>query len=61
MGKPITAVYKDQSGEWRWRFRAGNGEIMAVSSEGYYGKYGCKRAAKTVQKEFPNAPIIELD
>lgn len=31
-------LYKDASGEWRWRFRAANGEIVADSAEGYVNK-----------------------
>ncbi len=27
--------YKDSKGEHRWRIRAGNGEIIADSAEGY--------------------------
>ena len=34
---------------WRWRFRAaGNGEIMAVSSEGYVALKDCQAAARRV-------------
>ncbi len=29
------AYYKDERGEWRWRLRAENNEIIAASSEGY--------------------------
>lgn len=31
-------IYKDKDGEWRWRMRAANGEIMADSGEGYTRK-----------------------
>ncbi|HVM09484.1 MAG TPA: DUF1508 domain-containing protein [Acidimicrobiales bacterium] len=31
-------VYKDDAGEFRWRLRAANNEIIAVSSEGYRNK-----------------------
>ena len=27
--------YVDARGEWRWRFRAANGRIVATSGEGY--------------------------
>ena len=30
--------YRDRRGKWRWRFVAGNGEIVAVSSQGYVRK-----------------------
>lgn len=28
-------VYEDAVGEWRWHRKAGNGEILSASSEGY--------------------------
>jgi len=31
-------VYCDVAGEWRWRARAGNNEIVADSAEGYADK-----------------------
>lgn len=37
-------IYK-QKGEWRWRIRARNGRILAVSSEGYKGRHHCARMA----------------
>lgn len=33
--------YKDKSGEWRWRRRAGNGKIVGASSEGYATRREC--------------------
>lgn len=37
MTRPQAEVYADEAGEWRWRLRAGNGEIVA-SGEGYTTK-----------------------
>ena len=34
-------VYRDKKGEWRWRFIAKNGRIIAVSSEGYKNMSDC--------------------
>lgn len=31
-------IYKDKKGEWRWRYRAANGRILADSAEGYVDK-----------------------
>lgn len=28
-------LYRDQAGEWRWRYTAGNGRILGVSPDGY--------------------------
>ena len=42
--------YQDKAGEWRWRFVAANGRIMADSGEGYPTKRGAVRAqARFVQ------------
>jgi len=31
-------VYQDKRGEWRWRRKASNGQIVGASSEGYKSK-----------------------
>jgi len=40
MGNPKFEVYKDAAGEFRFRLKAPNGEIIAVS-EGYTTKANC--------------------
>ncbi|MEO0999126.1 MAG: DUF1508 domain-containing protein [Pseudomonadota bacterium] len=30
--------YQDKRGEWRWRRKASNGQVVGASSEGYKGK-----------------------
>lgn len=34
-------IYKDNAGEWRWRRKAANGEIVGASTEGYVNKSDC--------------------
>ena len=34
-------IYKDRSGEWRWRRTASNGKIVGASAEGYVNKQNC--------------------
>lgn len=41
-------IYEDAASEWRWRVRAGNGEIVA-QSEGYTTKADAKRGAETMR------------
>ena len=48
-------VYKDKSGEWRWRLKATNGQIVATSGEGYVNKSGCESGIVLV-KDASNAP-----
>ena len=33
--------YKDAYNQWRWRFKANNGKIIAISSEAYHNKQDC--------------------
>jgi uncharacterized protein YegP (UPF0339 family) len=39
-------LYKDDSGNWRWRLRAGNNKIVAASTEGYVNKSDAKENAR---------------
>jgi uncharacterized protein YegP (UPF0339 family) len=50
-------VFKDSSGQFRFRLRASNNEIIAVS-EAYTSKAACLNGIDSVKK---NAPIAELD
>ena len=58
MAKPDFEVYKDDRGEWRWRFQASNSKIIADSSEGYVNKQDCLHGISLVKKEAPNAKNI---
>ncbi len=49
--------YKDDAGEYRFRKRAGNHEIVA-SSEGYTTKASVLEAAR---REYPDLEIKEVD
>ena len=52
-------VYKDIAGEYRFRLKAPNGEIIAVS-EGYKAKKSCMNGIESVKKNAPKATIVEL-
>jgi len=39
-------LYKDGSGEWRWRRTAPNGRIVAASSQGYKNRSDCEDNAR---------------
>ena len=39
-------IYKDKRGEYRWRRRASNGNIVGSSCEGYVGRSSCKANAE---------------
>jgi len=53
-------VYKDKKGEYRFRLKAGNGEIIAVG-EGYTQKAGCLNCIESIKKNAAEAKIVELD
>jgi uncharacterized protein YegP (UPF0339 family) len=49
-------VYRDTAGEWRWRVRAHNGEIVGDSGEGYRRRWYARRAAR---RAFPGLRCVE--
>jgi uncharacterized protein YegP (UPF0339 family) len=50
-------VYKDSSGQFRFRLRAANNEIIAVS-EAYTIKASCMNGIESVKT---NAPVAEIN
>ena len=61
MGDYSFAIYKDKAGEFRWRFEAPNGQIMATSGEGYTERNDCREAVVKIQSEAAAAHIRVLD
>ncbi len=53
-------VYKDKSGEYRFRLKAGNGQVIAIS-EGYKSKTSCMNGIESVKKNAPTAAIVEIE
>jgi uncharacterized protein YegP (UPF0339 family) len=51
-------MYKDISGQWRWRLRAANNRTIADSGESYWNKNDCLSAINLVKGAF-NAPVYE--
>jgi hypothetical protein len=56
--EPIFEWYKDKAGKYRFRLKAANGEIIAVS-EGYASKEGCTIGIESVKKNAAMAKIVE--
>jgi uncharacterized protein YegP (UPF0339 family) len=50
-------IYKDRKGEYRWRLRARNGEIIADSNEGYSRKASCKHGIDLVKQQAASAAV----
>ena len=53
---PKFEVYTDKAGEFRFRLKATNGQIIAVS-EGYKAKDSCLNGVESVKKNAPDAEI----
>lgn len=53
-------IYKDHRGEFRFRLKAPNGEIIAVSGEGFTSKQSCQKSIEAVRKYAVSAQIHDL-
>ena len=53
------AMYRDTQNQWRWRYTASNGKIIAVSSESYWNKADCQHSISLI-KASANAPVYEV-
>ena len=53
---PKYEIYTDKSGEFRFRLKARNGEIIATS-EGYKSKSGCVNGIESVKKNALGAEV----
>jgi len=52
-------VYTDKSGKFRFRLKAGNGEVIAVG-EAYNSKDSCLKGVDSVKRNAPDAAIVEV-
>ena len=50
-------VYQDKGGEFRWRLRAQNGQVIATSGDGYKEKRACLAGIESVKKHAGDAPV----
>lgn len=57
---PKYEVYKDNAGEFRFRLKARNGEIIATS-EGYKAKASCLNGIESIKKNAPDAEIVNAE
>lgn len=54
---PKFEVYKDKAGEFRFRLKATNGQIIAVG-EGYKALAGCLKGIESIKKNAVDAKIV---
>jgi uncharacterized protein YegP (UPF0339 family) len=50
-------LYKDKSGEFRFRLKAGNGEIIATSSESYPSKAAALNGIDSIKRNAAEAKV----
>ena len=56
---PKFEMYLDKAGEYRFRLKAKNGEIIATG-ESYKAKAGCLNGIDSIKRNAPDAEIINL-
>ena len=55
---PKYEVYQDKAGEFRFRLKAKNGEII-VTGEGYKAKSSCLNGIDSIGRHAPEAVLVE--
>jgi len=55
---PKFEMYEDKAGEFRFRLKARNGQVIATS-EGYKTKAACENGIASVAKNAPEAEIVK--
>ncbi|BDZ39407.1 YegP family protein [Microbacterium suwonense] len=53
-------LYEDKSGDWRFRLKAGNGEIIATG-QGYASKSGAVNGIDSVRRNAADAEVVEVE
>ncbi len=56
---PKFEVYVDKAGEFRFRLKSRNGEIIATG-EGYKAKASCLNGIDSVRRNAPDAELVEI-
>ena len=52
-------LYTDAGGKWRFRLKAGNGQVIAVG-EAYESKAAAQNGIESNKKNAPDAPVVEV-
>jgi uncharacterized protein len=54
-------LYAAKNGKYRFRLKAGNGEIIAVASEDYESKAAAKKGISSIMKTAATATLVDLE
>jgi uncharacterized protein YegP (UPF0339 family) len=52
-------VYKDAKDEFRWRLKAGNGQVIATAGQGYKSKADCEHGIQIIKDGAAEAKVEE--
>jgi uncharacterized protein YegP (UPF0339 family) len=58
-GDAAFELYEDDAGEWRWRLRRRNGDILADSGEGYASRSDAREGIESVKRHGPGAETVD--
>ncbi|WP_435115246.1 DUF1508 domain-containing protein [Halolamina sp. C58] len=54
-------LYEDGGGEWRWRLRHRNGNIVATSGEGYSRRHNAQKGLESVRRNALGATLLRVE
>ena len=57
---PKFELYTDKAGEFRFRLKARNGEII-VTGEGYKAKASCLNGIDSIRRNAPDSPVVKVE
>ncbi len=52
-------IYQDAKGDYRFRLKAGNGQVIATG-QGYKSKTACLKGIESVRKNAPEAKLVAV-
>ena len=53
-------LYKSPNGEYRWRLRSTNGQVIATGGEGYSSKAAAQNGIQSVKRAAADASVEEV-
>jgi len=59
MVEPKFEIYRDTNGEHRFRLKASNGEVIAIS-EGYTSRSACLNGIQSVRNNAAIAKVVDI-
>jgi uncharacterized protein YegP (UPF0339 family) len=56
----LIELYKSPNGEYRWRLKATNGQVIATGGEGYSSKAAAQNGIASVKRAAADASVEEV-